>query len=309
MKIFNKAKILLLLVVVLLTSCNRFTSSPAISSTSVMKTAKAHIETAIVETQTAIPASTSTDTPLPAPTSLPPTHTSTPMPQNSPIPVSGTPTIIAMENGLTWVECIAPIEDYAHSVEDQEFASRCLNMEIPVWDDNDRKMAGEWTVIATVTSNNNAVFQQVVGNDVYLIKQEGTNGCCEYEFLKNGKVILKTHIPLVAASPFQHHFTIDGKAVWELLTDPPTILVDGVDYNEKHQLEGIFKPYAIRNKLIYIAKQNGKYHIVYDEEIIGPEYDEIYIKYCCGTTNVRYGKGQYLFWGKRDGTYYVVGIR
>jgi len=294
-KTIGKTLIFLLLIITVLASCKSFVSSPTINPT--------------VETQAVIPTATFTVMLLPSPSQLPFIETTTPIPQSSSIPISGTPTIITMENGLTWVECVAPIEDYAHSVEDQEFASRCLNMEIPVWDDNDRRMTGEWTAIATVTSNNNAVFQHVVGNDVYLIKQEGTNGCCDYEFLKNGKVIFKTQIPLVAASPFQHHFTIDGKAVWELLTDPPTILVDGVDYNEKNQLEGIFKPYAIHGKLIYIAKQNEKYHIVYNEEIIGPEFDEIYIKYCCATTDVRYGKGQYLFWGKRDGIYYVVGIR
>ena len=187
-KIINKTKILLLLLVPLLKSCNSFTSSPVISQTETVETAISNIETAIVETQTAMPTTTFIAVPLPSSSPLPPTETSRPMPQSSPNPVSGTTTIIAMENGITWVECVAPIEDYPHSVEDQEFASRCLNMEIPVWDDNDRKMAGEWTAIATVTSNNNAVYQQVVGNDVYLIKQEGTNGCCDYEFQKNGKV-------------------------------------------------------------------------------------------------------------------------
>ena len=78
---------------------------------------------------------------------------------------------------------------------------------------------------------------------------------------------------------------------------------------QKYQWEGIFKPYTINDKLLYIAKRNGKFQIVYNEEIIGPEFDEIYIKYCCGTTNVRYGSGQYWFWGKREGTYYVVALR
>jgi hypothetical protein len=103
-------------------------------------------------------------------------------------------------------------------------------------------------------------------------------------------------------------WNIGGKAVWELVTDPPTIIVDGISFSEKYQLEGAFIPYAINDKLIYIAKENGKYHIVYDEKIMGPEFDEIYIKYCCATTKVLYGEGQYWFWGKREGTYYVVGI-
>lgn len=293
MKTVGKTLILLFLVTTLLASCKGITLSPAMSPT--------------VETQAVIPTTTFTALLLSLPSPLPPTETITPKPQSSSIPMSGTPTIIVMENEITWIECVLPSKDYAHSAPDEEFASKCLNMQIPVWDDNDRKMAGEW--IATATSSQNAVLKQIIGSDVFLVKQDGTNGCCDYEFLKNGQVIIKTHASLVTFSPSQHLWSIDGKAVWELITDPPTIIVDGVDFNEKYRLEGIFKPYSIHNKLIYIAKQNGKYHIVYNEKIIGPEFDEIYIKYCCGTTNVRYGKGQYWFWGKRDGTYYVVGIR
>lgn len=69
MKIINKAQILLFLVAVILTACNRFTSSPAISSTNVMDTTVSIAQTNMVGTQMAIP--TSTPIPSPIPTSTP----------------------------------------------------------------------------------------------------------------------------------------------------------------------------------------------------------------------------------------------
>lgn len=282
----------------MLASCNSYASTPAINLTA------SNIETIIVETQTTIATSTFTPILLPSPSALPPTETSTPIAEISQIPVSGIPTIIAMENGITWTECVAPSLDYAHSAPDFQFASDCLQGEIPTWNDHDRNIAGEW-----IGENLDAHLQQVIGNDVYVVKQDATHGCCDYEFLKNGNVVIQTSAPLITFNPNQHLWSIGGKVVWELITDPPTIFVDSVDYNAKYQWEGIFKPYSINDKLLYIAKKSGKYHIVYDEEIIGTEFDEIYIKYCCGTTNVRYGNGQYWFWGKREGVYYIVAIQ
>jgi len=235
-----------------------------------------------------------------SPSTLPPIPTMT----SSPTPELVTPTVIALQNGIIWTECIAPSIDYAHSVPDFAFAINCLHGDVPIWDDQDLKLAGEW-----IGDNIDADLQQVIGSDVYVVKQDATNGCCDYEFLKNGNVVIQTSAPLITFNPNQHLWNIGGKVVWELVTEPPTVFVDGVDFNQKYQWEGIFKPYTISDKLLYIAKRNGKFHIVYDEEIIGPEFDEIYIKYCCGTTNVRYGSGQYWFWGKREGKYYVVALR
>jgi hypothetical protein len=259
----------------MLVSCTEFISTPAMSPTDVIETA----------------------TPL--------TSTETPVPiiQSSPILVSGTPTTVVMENELTWIECVLPNQDYAHSMPNIEFVTKCLNRERPYWDDNDRKMAGE-----RIAGSNGSDLQQVIGNDVFLAKHDSTNGCCDYEFLKNGNVIIKTSAPLITFDPNRNLWNIEGKSVWELITDPPVMIVDGINFNEKYQLEGSYFPYAIKNKLIYIARKNGKYDIVYDEKVIGPEFDETYMAYCCGTTKVLYGQGQYWFWGKREGMYFVVAI-
>ena len=113
----------------------------------------------------------------------------------------------------------------------------------------------------------------------------------------------------MTSNPNRGFWNIGGKLVWELAGYTHVIVVDGVDYNEKYQLEGSHFPYEIKGKLIYIAKQNGKFHIVYDETMIGPEFDAISMAYCCGMISVYYGSGQYWFVGRRAGTMYVVSIQ
>ena len=303
MKIIGKATISLFLMVTILSSCNGFLSTSAITSTEVMNPATFTVKPTVAETQIANPTSALMVTSLPTNSPQSPTETSIPSVQNSQSPVSGTPIAVISENGITWIECIAPNRDYAHDEPTIAFAVNCLNMDRPYWNDNDRKIAGE-----RINGSNGSDLRLVIGNDVFLAKHDSTNGCCDYEFSKNGDVLIKTSAPLITFDPNRHLWNIGGKSVWELVTDPPTIIVDGIDYNEKYQLEGAFMPYTINDKLIYIAKKNGKYQVVYDEKVIGPDFDEIYIKYCCATTQVLYGDGRYWFWGKREDTYYVVGI-
>jgi hypothetical protein len=287
-KIFGKAIILLFLVTVLLTSCNDFTATP------VMRIAS-------IETPAPIPTATFTAIPLSSPSLLPSTETSIPIIQNSPIPVSGTPTTVIMENGFTWTECVLPSQDYAHSAPDIEFVTNCLKMELPIWDDNDRKMAGE-RLKGEVGDN----LRQIIDNDIYETRYTLTNGR-NYELLKNGEVIANVNADFITFDPNRNLWNIGGRLVWEV-ADPFVIIIDGINQNDKYQLEASHFPYEIQNKLIYIARKNRKFSIIYDDKVVGPEFDEIYRAYCCGTTKVRYGQGQYWFWGKREGTYYVVAI-
>jgi len=299
LKIIGKTVIPLVLGMIVLLSCNGSVATPTMSPIGITLAGTEVINTQTVEITPGISLQQFMDTQLPS-TQLPiPTMTS------SPTPVLVTPTVIAMENGITWTECIAPSIDYAHAVPDFKFAVNCLHGELPTWNDQDLKIAGEWIGEPIIDAD----LQQVIGSDVYVVKQYHPNGCCDYEFLKNGNVVIKTSAPSITFNPNQHLWNIGGNVVWELVSDPPTIFVDGIDFNQKYQWEGIYKPYSINNKLLYIAKKYGKFHIVYNEEIIGPAFDEIYIKYCCGTTNVKYGNGQYWFWGKRESVYYVVALR
>ncbi len=73
-----------------------------------------------------------------------------------------------------------------------EFARHCLGMERPGFDENDRSIMGE-----RIEGSNGSDLKQVIGNDVYLVKHDSTNGCCDYQLLKNGNVLLSTHGSLI----------------------------------------------------------------------------------------------------------------
>lgn len=307
MKIINKAITLLILV---LASCNSFTSPAAVSPTDAMQTGVSESATAIFQTQAAIPTVTSTPVLLPSPSVLPPTETPTPLIPS--IPISGTPTVIAMENGLTWSECIVPFFDHPHETADFEFATSCLNMDWPGWDDYAIELNGQPLREERVDGDgeHGDNLRLIIGKDIYETRYTNIDGGNNYELLKNEVAIAETTAcPYCAiGDPNLKLWNIGGKSVWEIFTDPPTIFVDGISRNERYQWDGSYFPYDIKNKLIYIASKNGKYSVVYDEKVIGHEFDQIYMTYCCASTSVLYGHGQYWFWGRIEGTYYVVAI-
>lgn len=301
MKTTSKTTTSLLLAVVMLTSCNSFL--PTTQPTQAMETALAIVGTAIAETQTAIPTATSTATLLPLATPLPPTETPIP---TSALSFSGTPTVIPINNGLTWSECVVPNKDYARTDTDMEFLATCI--EIPTSNENDKKMIGE-RVESQDSQDSSGDFRITIGSDYFETKHDNSKERWTYELIKNGEVILKMAPGFMTSDPNRNFWNIGGKLVWELSGSAPIIVVDGVNFNEKYQLEGSFFPYEVKGKLIYIAKKNGKFHIVYDEKIIGAEFDSISMAYCCGMISVYYGSGQYWFVGRRGGTKFVVSIQ
>jgi hypothetical protein len=272
---------------------------------------------AILMSCTALPAGTA-ETPIPAatisPTSaftLAPAATASPQPaepssqptSTSSIPVSTAPTTVVMENGLTWTECVLPNRDYYHGGGDIGLITDCLDMEFPLWDDNDRRIAGE-----RLPGVNGSDVRQVVGSDVYETRFDSSGGCCDYELLRNGDVIATVSAPLISFDPNQHMWNIGGHAVWEVITQPPDIFVDGVSVNESSQLEGAYFPYEVNGKLMFIAASNGRFRVVYDGEPMGPEYDAISMAYCCALISVSRGQGQYGFLGQSEGTLFAVAI-
>ncbi len=298
MKIASKGIISLPLILVMLTSCNSFRPTVKTQLTEVMETALAVAGTEIAETQTAIPTATSTATLIPSATPLHLTETLIP---TSALSFSGTPTVIPINNGLTWSECVVPNEKYARS--DMDFLAKCI--EIPTFNENDKKMIGERVKNKSSFSD----WRITIGNDYFETKNVTSRDCCSYQLIKNGDAILKMSPVFSSYDPNVRFWNIEGKLVWELGGFTPVIVVDGVNYNEKYELEGSYFPYEIKGKLIYIAKKNGKFHMVYDENIIGTEFDSISMAYCCGMIPVFYGSGQYWFVGKRGGATFVVSIQ
>lgn len=276
---------------IILTSCSGFSPTIKAQPTQAM--------------ETAIPTATSTATRLPSatpqPTFSPLPPTETPIPTSA-LSFSGTPTVIPINNGLTWSECVVPNNDYSRS--DMEFLSTCI--EIPTGNENDKKMSGEFIDHKNATND----WRMTIGNDYFETRiNDLSKGCCSYKLVKNGDVILEMSPGFMTSNPNRGFWNIGGKLVWELGGYISVIVVDGVNYNEKYGLEGSYFPYEIKGKLIYIAKKNDKFQIVYDDKVIGTEFDSISMAYCCGMISVYYGSGQYWFVGTRAGTKFVVSIQ
>jgi hypothetical protein len=104
---------------------------------------------------------------------------------------------------------------------------------------------------------------------------------------------------------------VGGRCVWEY-AEPQheTLYYDDVSLVELFHLDAAYRPYGINGKLIFTAKENGKYHIVYDGKQLGPIFDEITVAYCCEPAlySIRYAQGQYWFWGVRENKHYIVAI-
>jgi hypothetical protein len=240
---------------------------------------------------------TATASSLPRGTDMTPTQTAA-------VPVSITQTTIAMENGLSWIECVVPNRDYSLGREDMKILKECVDPFEGSEDDGlgmGERVKGNfgWDDLR-ITIGKDHYEARFVGQDpVYF----------HYELTKNGEVIYKTNASFTTYDPNQNLWIIDGKLVWELAGGQSRIIVNGVNFNEKYQLEGSYFPYEIKGKLIFVAKRNGKFSIMYDEKIVGPEFDQISMPYCCAMVPLIRGNGQYWFVGSREGKKFLVSIR
>lgn len=252
------------------------------------------------ETKIVVPSMTitSSETPTPLPTEKP-TATITP----TYYPPIGTITKMELESGIIWAECVVKNRAYAHVWPDVDTLSQCADL--PRTNAHDDEIRGERFERSRFAF---ADLRLKIGDDLYETRYDETKSCCEYDFEKNGQTLLRATAPFYTFDPNRNLWNIAGQAVWELISEPPDIIVEGIHYNEKYGPEGVFFPYEIKGKLIFIAKENGKFHIVYDGARVGLEFDEISMAYCCGMMSVLYGSGQYWFLGTRDGVMYVVTI-
>ena len=287
MKLLLRAFTLILLVVALVScSASKAKSTiPPFSTPTIVPTLTSNLEP------------TTTPSPSPRETYLSPTHTVA-------IPVSITPTTIAMENGLTWIECVVPNRDYSLKVEDMTILTKCVD---PFEGSDDDVISMGERVKGNLGFDD---LRITIGKDHFearLVSRDKDG--FHYKLTKNGEVVDKTVAHFTTHDPNQNLWNIDGKLVWELAGGQPVIIIDGVDFNEKYHLEGSYFPYEIKGKLIFVAKKNEKFSIMYDEKIVGPEFDEISMPYCCAMVPLIRGNGQYWLVGSREGIKYLVSIR
>jgi hypothetical protein len=209
-----------------------------------------------------------------------------------------------VDNGLTWTECVVPDRDYSLMHEDMAILKQCVDPFEGSDDDSVRK--GE-RVKGDLGFDD---LRITIGVDLFEARLvDRNNEGFHYELTKNGEVINKTIAQFTTYDMNQNLWNIDGKLVWELAGVQSVIIVDGVNFNEKHHLEGSYFPYEIKGKLIFVAKKNGNFSVMYDEKIVGPEFDEISMPYCCAMVPLIRRNEWYWFVGSREGIKYLVSIQ
>jgi hypothetical protein len=183
-------------------------------------------------------------------------------------------------------------------------------MELPAWQDEDRQRLGEHFHRPTEALQD---LRLAIGKDVYETKHQ----TYQYELMKNGVTIATANSIFSVFDPNRALLMADNKIVWELVgfNSDQTVLIsaviyDGVNLLDKFSLEGAYIPYVINDKLTFVAKKAGRFYVMYDEQKLGPEFDEISIGYCCSSAaySILGVQDQYWFWGMRDGKYFVVAL-
>jgi hypothetical protein len=200
--------------------------------------------------------------------------------------------------GLTWQECAVS------GGFDWKQAEICFGHPMPLWGKGEEATSGHRVGLEN--------FQLTIGQDMYEASLDsGIFPKVKYTLYRNGKAIRSLYGEFSSYSPNVSLQNVGGKAVWEF-SDGKTATVtwDDLDVCQVYRLNKAYRPYGLGEGLILVGEKDGKYFTMYDGWKVGPDFDEIAIAYCCEPVlwSVQYGQGKYLFWGSRDGQWYVVEI-
>ena len=228
---------------------------------------------------------------------------------------TSTPTIPAMpffqanevdinRSGLYWLECEVSWDIYHN----WGIAEDCFGKSLLSFQDENMEIWGERFQRAPMEFDD---IRLAVGNDIYETKHQ-RGSPYRYTLIKNGTVFAKANSRFGTYDPNRSLINIDGKVAWELADyEYPSIIFDGQDLKQRYKLDAAYYPYNINDKLIFIAKMDGKYTVYFNGEHVGPAFDEISIGYCCGPAaySIQRAQGQYRFWGSREGRFYLVTVQ
>ena len=204
-------------------------------------------------------------------------------------------------SGLVWLECEVSYDQYQL----WRVADKCFGFPLSSWQDEDRARLGE-----NFKRNPFKLYdtRNTINGDFYETDNE-PGGL--YTLFRNGKIFAESVSGFTTYSPNRSLQNVGGKVVWELANpENPTIIFDGMDLRQEFNLDAAYLPYNINDNLIFVAKKDSKYYVMYGEEQIGPRFNNISIAYCCGPAgySIQRVQGQYWFWGIRDSRYYLVMI-
>lgn len=255
-------------------------------------------------TETSISTKTSTSS-VPVPTiTLTPTALVTEQEVITPTSENKKSKLIFEEHNLEWHECELPKDDYLNRFA----AENCLGIEKPSIDSSNILLQAERIKTPSLID-----LKLTVGNDIYETRHEPLEGMgMKYKLFKNDRLLASATANFTTFDLNRSLFEYKGNIVWELAdANNPTVFVNKNNLREKCGFDAVFYPYVLNEKLIFSAKDDGEHIIVYDNEIIGPRFDDIHIAYCCGPARytIHRSRNIYWFWGVRDNNYYVVVIK
>lgn len=200
--------------------------------------------------------------------------------------------------GLTWQEC-AISQGF-----DWRQAEDCFGHPMPLWGKEEEGRFGHRVGLESI--------QLTISPDVYEASLKGGFlGKEKYTLHRNGKAVRSLCGEFSTYSPNISLQNLGGQAVWEFSDgSTATVVYDGLDIRQVYDVDRTYRPYGLGERLILVGEKDGKYFVVYDGWKVGPDFEEIVIAYCCEPVmwSVQYGQGKYLFWGSRDGQWYVVEI-
>ena len=211
---------------------------------------------------------------------------------------------------LVWQEC--QIHRIASYYDDWASAGQCLGAEPPQRQgpEEEKERFGE-----SYSSSPDGLPMNLrlgIGEDIYEASiVDSGNGYENWTLRKNGEVVVEEKGHFAPYNINQSLLNVNGKIAWEFAdVDHPTIIYDGIDLQNKYELEAAYIPNVINNKLIFVAKKEDRYFVIYDGQKLGPEFDSIEVGYCCDETgySIRRPFNQYWFWGSRGGRSYIVSI-
>jgi hypothetical protein len=201
--------------------------------------------------------------------------------------------------GLSWREC--PVQP---DVAEWRQAEACFGHPALASDDADRAHAGVRTAHG---------YRLTIGPDVYETRAIATPipSLSLYALSVNGRLRKLFLGRFTTYSPDLGLVDLAGRAAWTFDDGRlATVVYDGVDLRTANGFEAVYAPYAMRGKLIFVARQDDQSFVVYDGRRLGPVFDHILIAYCCepAAYSARGASGRYTLWGERDGIRYMVEV-
>jgi hypothetical protein len=217
-----------------------------------------------------------------------------------PIPIrSATP----QQAGLIWRECELPILDQSGNAAAPDESFACFGQSLPVRSEEDKRNSGQNAGRTSVTMS--------VGSTAFSARADELAFLTVYTLSKNNGAV-KGLVGLGDTMWLRMFlWNVDGHVAWGIANqDLDTIVYNGKDLRNVYGLDKAQAPYGLNERLIWVARKDGKSFVMYDGQKIGQEFEQIIVAYCCETSlySVQAGQGRYQFRGTRAGKNYIVEI-